>query len=470
MRRKEVERQLTLPLGARFVDALLEHPDDDVRNLATTLEAQTIFDSVQYVMSEPALPAFLHSALCAMSFPVRRPKDEFAPIIRRDGAYSLVIRPIDRMQMVDGELVPRKIGVPFGVHARLVLLFIMTEAVKTRSREIFLGKSFSDWLRRMGITNTSSGGARGTRNLVQDQIDRLMSCEWTMRWDAEIATVADEGRPKGRGRARSTSGTKTISAFAVNDMRLVNQYAGVSSADGEFVSRFVLSEAFYENLIRHAVPLNERAFVALRKSATQIDLYTYLAYRLPRIRPGDEVRLKWEDLSQHLGNQTSAVFKFRQTVRRSWEEVSGVYQQARHAVDFDDLLIRLRHAEPPTDGHMLSISSGHGVMSGMEVIEQRHSQSVSPRTISVTQAVTLPSPANQDAAVQEWRFPASDHLQFAPGGKQFHEIAIRHGSNNAVEIIAAAFRRKVGDELAGLSGERLIRRWTAFCSSFRPPR
>lgn len=448
---------MNLPLGARFVDALLEHDDEDVKALATTPEAQAIFDSVQYVMSEPALPAFLHSALCAMSFPVRRPKDEFAPIIRRDGAYSLVIRPVERMQMIEGELVPYKVGVPFGVHARLVLLFIMTEAVKTRSREIFLGSSFSGWLRRMGITNTNSGGSRGTRNLVQDQIDRLMSCEWTMRWDAEIATVAEEGRPKGRGRARATSGTKTISAFAVNDMRLVNQYAGVSSPDGEFVSRFVLSEAFYDNLIKHAVPLNERAFVALRKSATQIDLYTYLAYRLPRIRPGEEVRLKWEDLAQHLGNQTSALFKFRQTVRRSWEEVSGVYQQARHAVDFDDLLIRLRHAEPPTDGHLLRISSASASSKSIELIEQR-----------IVRAA-LPSSANLGQSAEDVRFPPSDHLQYQPGGKILHEIAVRHGSNNAVEIIAAAFRRKVGAELSTLYGDRLIRRWTAFCSSFRPP-
>src|SRR3546814_12307019 len=94
---------------------------------------------------------FMHSALCAMSLPVKRPKDEFASVIRRDGNYTLIIRPLERMRMVDGELVPVNLGVPFGAHARLVMLYIMTQSVKTKSREIFLGDSFSAWLRRMGM-------------------------------------------------------------------------------------------------------------------------------------------------------------------------------------------------------------------------------------------------------------------------------------------------------------------------------
>src|SRR3546814_1342897 len=32
--------------------------------------------------------------------------------------------------------------------------------------------------------------------------------------------------------------------------------------------------------------------------------------------------------------------------------VSGVYQQARHSVNLDQRIVRLRYAEPPTDTHM----------------------------------------------------------------------------------------------------------------------
>ena len=37
-------------------------------------------------------------------------------------------------------------GVPFGVKARLILLYLMTEAVKTRSRHVELGRSMRSWL------------------------------------------------------------------------------------------------------------------------------------------------------------------------------------------------------------------------------------------------------------------------------------------------------------------------------------
>src|SRR3546814_20242253 len=124
----------------------------------------------------------MHSALCAMSLPVKRPKDEFASVIRRDGNYTLIIRPLERMRMVDGELVPVNLGVPFGAHVRLVMLYIMTQSVKTKSSEIFLGDSFSAWLRRMGTENTNSAGDRALRTLVQAKVDRLMAGEWTKRF------------------------------------------------------------------------------------------------------------------------------------------------------------------------------------------------------------------------------------------------------------------------------------------------
>ena len=462
---RDRDPQLRLPLGGAFVDALLEHPSEEVRALATTDEAREVFESVQYIMAEPCLPAFLHSALCAMALPVRRPKDEFAPIIRRDGNYSLIIRPLERMQRIDGEFVPVKLGVPFGALARLVLLFIMSEAVKTRSREIFLGKSFSAWLRRMGISNTSSGGSRGTRALVQEQVDRLMSCEWTIRWDADIPNVADEGSPTRvrKGRAGRQSKDKTITAFAVNDMRLVNQYAGVSSSDGEFVSKFVLSEVFYDNLIKHAVPMNERVYAVLRSSATQLDLYAFLCYRLPRIREGEEVRMRWEDLASHLGNATSTMFKFRQTVRNSWQKVSGVYQQARHSVDLDDLVVRLRYAPPPTDRYLQRV--------GEEIREISRDPSALPSSAMKSEPVALPAPretVESGAGRVPIFFPESGSLRYNPAAKPFYDIALLHGSGNSVDIMADAFRRALGSEIRFVKDERILDRWTRFCSSFKP--
>lgn len=448
-----VQLMLPMPLGAQYVEELRNHSVDEVRALAMDKDSLSVFDATQRVMAEKPSFGFMHSALCAMSLPVKRPKDEFASVIRRDGNYTLIIRPLERMRMVDGELVPVNLGVPFGAHARLVMLYIMTQSVKTKSREIFLGDSFSAWLRRMGIENTNSGGERASRTLVQEQVDRLMACEWTIRFDQPVKPrSADLGKQQ-KSKARAVS--DSISAFAVNDMRLANQYGGVSTFGREFVSRFVLSEDFFGNLMEHSVPMNERAFVALKRSPTQMDLYTWLAYRLPRIPENEEVLIRWEDLQQHLGNESANIGKFRQTVRRAWETVSGVYQQARHSVNLDQRIVRLRYADPPTDNHIHKLGDGR-----IEIVSANKELSADVGK----DARSLPTPkASNSPAV---KFPMGSIRWSSP----WKEIALEHGSNNDLDTIGSRFRQAVGAELEALQGEKLISRFTKFCQAMRPPK
>ena len=100
---------------------------------------------------EPA-PSFLHSALCAMSLPVRRPADEAAPIIRQDGQYTLAITPRPVLRPENGQQKLRVLGVPYGSLPRLILIHVMTQAVRSQSRQIALGsvKSGENVYRRGG--------------------------------------------------------------------------------------------------------------------------------------------------------------------------------------------------------------------------------------------------------------------------------------------------------------------------------
>lgn len=471
LKRETGSGQFELALGAQYVEALREHPADEVRALAETKRAKEIFDAVNYVMDEASLPSFLHSAMCAMSLPVRNPKDEKAPIIRQDGNYTLIIQPRSRMEPVGpgGEFVEVVKGVPWGKHARLVLLFIMTEAVTKRTREVYLGETFSAWLRRMGITNTRSGGPRGTRALVQEQVDRLMNCEWSMRWDEKIPGSSAKEKGKRKGSDSLSTVSNEISAFAVNDMKLVNQYAGMKSKEGTFVSHFVLSEAFFDNLLKHSVPFNDRAVVVLHDSCTQMDLYTWLAYRLPRIKPGTEVRISWTDLAKHLGNENGTMTRFRQTVRNAWEVVSGVYQQARNSVDVSGLVIRLRYAEPPTKGHLTrthlpnlreepSRSQGRKVIQG-DLLE----------SIDVLPSLGLPrvKQVTDSKAENDLLFPPSGALDFA--SRELYLIGRDHGSGNDVTKMADAFRKVLGAELTTLAGDKLKDRWMKYCQKWPKP-
>jgi hypothetical protein len=313
------------PLGQQVHAALALNDQDGALKLATTAGQLDLFERVRQVAEAEPAPSFLHSALCAMSLPVRRPADDQKPIIRQDGQYTLVITPKAIVQPEGGQSVLKVLGVPYGSLPRLILIHIMSEAVRTKSRQVHLGDTFTDWMRRMGF-RTASYGPRGSATLVRQQLDRLLACEWMIRWDSE---KTDGG-----------------SDFAMKELKLANEWVGTNASKGAFTREIVLTEAFHDHLARHAVPLNEHAIRQIRDSATALDLYTWLAYRLPRINQAKPISMNWQQLASHFGNEQANMRKFRQTVRDAWEhQVSAVYPEAR--AEFDASIIRLHSSPAP---------------------------------------------------------------------------------------------------------------------------
>jgi hypothetical protein len=316
---------LRAPLGQQVHLTLVRDGRDAALALARGAGQPDLFDRVDAVAGEPPSPSFLHSALCAMSLPVRRPADEHRPIVRRDGQYTLVINPKPVVDLVDSQQALRSLGVPYGSLPRLILIHIMTEAVRTRSRHIRLGETFTDWMRKMGF-RTISYGPRGSATLIKDQLDRLLACEWMIRWDH----ATEQGEHE----------------FGIKEIKLTNEYAGTDRRNGGFLREILMTEGFFDHLRQHAVPLNETAIRQIRDSATALDLYTWLAYRLPRLNPKRPVALSWQQLATHFGNDGQHIRKFRQTVRDAWErQVSAVYPEAR--ADFAGAVIRLYASPPP---------------------------------------------------------------------------------------------------------------------------
>ena len=83
--------------------------------------------------------------------------------VRRNGPYALV--------MSAGGL--NKL--PYGTLPRLLLAWVCTEAVRTQSRELVLGLSLSDFMRKLDIYSTS-GGTTGGRTRLRNQMRRLFGC------------------------------------------------------------------------------------------------------------------------------------------------------------------------------------------------------------------------------------------------------------------------------------------------------
>lgn len=295
---------------------------EEALSLARTPDERRLIQAVAEFREQEPVASYLHSALCTMSLPTRRPADEYEPVIRHDGKYSLMINPRD-YPGPGGTRV--RVGVPFGAKARLVLIQIMSEAVRTNSREVFLGRSLSHWMRRLGY-KSFSGGPQGTMTLFREQVLRLSRCEWTIRRDGENASQ-------------------------LTDVRLTDDLLLWAADGGEFVEAIELNPRFHEHLKEHAVPLDERALGQLKDSPTALDLYVWLVYRLPRLsRP---TALTWDQVMTHFGNDYAAPRQFRHELRKLLPKVLAFYPGAK--IDMAENLVRLYPSPPavPSNKHFL---------------------------------------------------------------------------------------------------------------------
>src|SRR3546814_12627727 len=64
------------PIGHQYALAMLDGGEEKVRSVALAAGSQLTMDAFLRVHDEEPVPAFLHSALCAMSLPPKRPKDD----------------------------------------------------------------------------------------------------------------------------------------------------------------------------------------------------------------------------------------------------------------------------------------------------------------------------------------------------------------------------------------------------------
>jgi Plasmid encoded RepA protein len=417
-----VDNDTDRPIGHQYALAMLKGGEERVRTVAERAGNKITLDAFLRVQDGEPVPAFLHSALCAMSLPTKRPKDETAPIVREDGKYALAINPRPVLQQgPDGKTIMRSLGVPYGAYPRVALIYLLSQAVTKRSPDVYLGRNFTEWMRRLGY-QTVSYGPRGSASLMREQVDRLLACEWQIRWDG---VESDDN------------------AFAVRDVKISNEYAGSLDQNGAFAREIRMSEVFYKHLIEHAVPLNEVAVRELKTIPTALDLYTYLAYRLPRITSDKGQVISWEQLAKHLGNDADSK-RFRQTIRETMQIVSAVYPNAD--VDLSGRKVILRASPAPLERKLIGT---HLRLIGAPV-DQRARRSSVEQTQPVAKKqmeATIPFPVN---------------LKFGDAGKPFADIARAKGNGWDIELMAGEFRKGFADKQPHKTMTEWLRVWDAF--------
>ena len=121
--------------------------------------------------------AFLHSGLAQTCLPHSRPADDKALWCRQSGRFSLIVQP----GVIDDGRVVRHVGVPYGSRARLILLHLQSEGLK--SRTVSLGPTLSAFLRSLGLP--VSGHPSGSIVAIREQ------CEQDHAFDGAESTEFD---------------------------------------------------------------------------------------------------------------------------------------------------------------------------------------------------------------------------------------------------------------------------------------
>lgn len=242
--------------------------------------------------------AFLARQLVQCTLPHSNPGN--IPIwSRENGRLTLSIQP----EYTDGEH-----RYPYGVLPRLIMLWICTEAVRTKSRRLMLGPSFTAFMRELGL-NPSNRGKRSDATRLRDQLTRLLHAR--ICFHQNFVSGSHHGS------------SNIFLQVADQDQLWWNE--DKDEQEGLFESWIDLGEKFYEAVTMSPVPLDLRAIQGLRNSPLALDLYSLVAHVTFRANKQNESQtIPWEGLQRQMGTDLP-IRMFRLRIKAALRKLALVY-------------------------------------------------------------------------------------------------------------------------------------------------
>jgi Plasmid encoded RepA protein len=274
---------------------------ETARSLATTAAERLEVDAAAAILGDEGFGVGItHAGFAMTALPYSRVSE---PIWRREGGVVRLLVESGTDEDEAGTLHP--VGIPYGATARMILLYLQTKAVQTRSREVELGASMAAWLGAMGLPT----GGKNYR-LVREQARRISRCRLTFL------------------RRRGGMDAVTNAAF-VRESILPAATSDLS--DGRqmplWQERVQLDEGFFRSLVDHPLPLREAAIRELAARPMALDAYIWLAYRLHALdRP---VGVSWAAAHGQFGAGYGRVAHFRGPFTNALKLACAVYPEAR---------------------------------------------------------------------------------------------------------------------------------------------
>ena len=204
---------------------IIDYGIEETRRQAVSKHDRLVIETAYRVLSDDAEKmGFTYSGFALTSLP-HKPQTEL--VWRRDGHNITMLIESGR------DRTGKPLGLPYGSYARFILLFLQSEAIRTQSREIELGRSMRVWLGNMGL---SIGGT--TYKLVTAQARRISGCTLTFFADRAGAQIKSRG------------------GFVKTEITMSSRIDDEQQAQ-LWQDRVLLDEDFYRALREHPVPVSE---------------------------------------------------------------------------------------------------------------------------------------------------------------------------------------------------------------------
>ena len=237
---------------------------------------------------------FMMRLLALCTLPRTNPGDRFQ-YVRANGPWRLTLARTGEAKL------------PYGNLPRLLLAWVCTEAVRTQSRTLFLGRSLAEFMRNIGIT-TDSGGRGGERTRLRNQMQRLFSASVQLSHETKHGLQAITG-PIASG---------------------MNLWWDPKQPDQPVLwdSTIRLGEDFFNEIIASPVPLDMNVLKAMKRSPLGLDLYLWLTYRLFGMT--ESFSLTWRQIYRQFGANPAKADKatlsnFRADVLRELRKLKGAW-------------------------------------------------------------------------------------------------------------------------------------------------
>lgn len=206
------------------------------------------------------------------------------------------------------------IGLPYGAVPRLLIGWLTTEALRTKSPELEMGHTLTKFMQQIGLVPT--GGRWGSITRLKEQTKRLFAC-------AILSTY--------QGEAGNGNWVDTGFNFSIVDEYKLWWSPKSPTQDSLWQSVVKLNANFYKEVIDNPVPIDLRAIKAIKSSSMALDIYCWLTYRNSYLRKPTEI--PWPALQMQFGAGYPMTSKgtrnFKAKFKQQLKRVLVVYPQAK---------------------------------------------------------------------------------------------------------------------------------------------